>query len=82
MTTYEFFVFGINVATNPNKIYRKGWEDAINGQPRYQFRLAFLFKAAKESQRLYDTGYNDGIKERMLRNRSTRFIIVSDNNGN
>lgn len=80
MTTYDFFVLGINIATNPNKIYRRGWDDAMNGHHRYQFRLAFLFKAFKESQRLYDEGYKDGNKERMLRNTNTRFVIVENNN--
>lgn len=60
--------FLIKFLTDPNKIYQKGWEDAINGRPRYIYKRAYLFTFFKDWQRLYDNGYRNGSEERTLRN--------------
>ncbi len=67
MTFVDAFFLGLQLTTNPNKVYKKGWHDALSGNPRYQFRLAFLFEFYRRTQNQYDKGYDDGIKERLIR---------------
>jgi hypothetical protein len=55
------------LVTNPNNLYKKGWQDAINNLPRHQYRLANIFKQYRKTQDVYDKGYNDGLKEKMIR---------------
>ena len=58
---------GYYLMSDPNKIYKKGWEDAINGNPRHQYKMTLLFNQYKQTQELYDKGYNDGLKEKLIR---------------
>lgn len=67
MSFYDFFWFGFNLTSSPNKICKRGWEDALAGNPKYQFKLAFLFQTFRRTQELYDRGYNDGQNERIIR---------------
>lgn len=82
MNLYEIFKFGVDLSTDPNSLYRRGWNDAINRNPRHQFKLAFLFKLFREQQRLYDRGYNDGyntnLNDSIVQQR--RFFIVRNQN--
>lgn len=66
MSFSKYFWKGLNLFKNPNKIYLKGRQDAINGLPRHQYRLILLFDSYAETQKLYDKGYNDGLKERLI----------------
>ena len=67
MDLWNLFRLGYTLVSNPNRTYRKGWEDALAGNPKYQFRLAFLFKHFREMQELYNEGYKDGQRERLIR---------------
>ena len=75
MPLSEYFWFGFRMTINPNRVFRKGWEDGICGNPRHQYRLAFIFDHFKKLQDLYDRGYNDGQRERLIRNSSNTTII-------
>ena len=35
---------------NPNKTYQKGWDDAINGNSRHQYKLTMIFEQYKKTQ--------------------------------
>lgn len=67
MTFVDAFFLGLQLTANPNKVYKKGWHDALSGNPRYQFRLAFLFEFYRRTPKQYDKGYDDGFKERLIR---------------
>jgi hypothetical protein len=75
MSFSDYFWLGYSMTSNPNKIYQRGWNDALNGNPRHQSKLAFLFDHFKKIQELYDKGYNEGLKERLIRNTNTSTII-------
>jgi hypothetical protein len=66
MSFSNYFWKGYSLVMNPNNTYKSGWNDALNGNPRHQFRLAFLFDHFKETQKIYDKGYDDGLKERLI----------------
>lgn len=63
----DIFWKGYYLTKNPNKTYQKGWNDAIIGNPRHQYKLTMIFEQYKKTQELYDKGYNDGLKEKLLR---------------
>ena len=67
MTFWDFFWLGYSLTSNPNKPFRKGWDDALAGNPRYQFKIAYLFKFFNKTQDLYDKGYREGLNERLIR---------------
>ena len=67
MGIVNIFWKGYYLMSNTNNIYKKGWEDAINGKPRHQYKLTTLFSQYKQTQELYDKGYNDGLKEKLIR---------------
>ena len=67
MSFWNFFWLGYSLTSNPNKTYQKGWYDALDGNPRYMFKLAFIFEHFRKTQELYDKGYSDGLKERIIR---------------
>lgn len=66
MSFSKYFWKGYNLIKDPNKTYQKGWQDAINGLPRHQYRLALLIDNYIETQKLSDKGYDDGLKERLI----------------
>jgi hypothetical protein len=53
--------------SDPNKTYKKGWDDAINGNPRHQYKMTLFFVQCKKTQDIYDKGYDDGLKEKLIR---------------
>lgn len=62
----KYFWLGYNMFSSPNSYYQKGWNDALNSLPRHQYKLAFLFDSFKKMQELYNKGYDDGLKERLI----------------
>lgn len=66
MSFNDYFCKVYYLIVNPNNIYKKGRNDALNEIPRRQYRLAYFFEHFKEDQKLYNKGYDDGLKERLI----------------
>ncbi len=67
MGILNIFWKGYYLVSDTNKTYQKGWDDGVNGNPRQQFKMTILFEQYKKTQELYNKGYNDGLKERLIR---------------
>lgn len=46
----NIFWKGYYLTSNPNKTYKKGWDDAINGEPRHQYKLTLIFDQYKKNK--------------------------------
>lgn len=63
----KLFWKAYHLARNPDKLYQEGFEDAINDRARRQFKASIIFSEIKNLQENYDKGYNDGIREKLIR---------------
>lgn len=43
--------------SDTNKTYKKGWDEAINGNPWHHYKLAILFNQCRKTQEIYDNGF-------------------------
>jgi len=66
MGFWKYLWMGYNIGSNPNKFYKRGWNDGYRKEPRHLYRLAFISKFHKRYQTLYDKGYKDGQHERLI----------------
>lgn len=63
----NLFWKGYYLFKNPNKIYQKGRDDVLNNLPRYQYKIAIIFSELKKTQEIYNAGYDDGLKEKLIK---------------